>query len=143
MIVGTNNGHGHVWPRPDGFVARCGGPALCDECALDAAGLHGILTSKGISERVLRATVAAHLLDGGDGEVSTLSMWCLGMWIGAEQPEIARAMLARVIGGMGERLRTVIDDYRLFIVDGADEDFEASDAAISTLIALLYGPPAS
>lgn len=32
-----NAGHGHVFPRPDGVKARCGGPAICAECALDAA----------------------------------------------------------------------------------------------------------
>lgn len=25
-------GHGHVIPNPGGEVARCGGPALCEEC---------------------------------------------------------------------------------------------------------------
>lgn len=34
---GTNAGHGHVWERPDGLKARCGGPAMCAECARDAA----------------------------------------------------------------------------------------------------------
>lgn len=33
--VGTNSGHGHVWKRPDGVVARCGGPAMCDKCRRD------------------------------------------------------------------------------------------------------------
>jgi hypothetical protein len=33
---GTNIGHGHVWPRPDGAMARCGGPARCDVCSKDA-----------------------------------------------------------------------------------------------------------
>lgn len=32
---GTNTGHGHVWPRPDGVKARCGGPGICEECASD------------------------------------------------------------------------------------------------------------
>ena len=32
---GTNTGHGHVWPRPDGSRMRCGGPAICSECAKD------------------------------------------------------------------------------------------------------------
>ena len=26
-------GHGHVIPNSDGSRARCGGPALCDECS--------------------------------------------------------------------------------------------------------------
>lgn len=30
-----NFGHGHVYPRPDGYLARCGGPALCNECRED------------------------------------------------------------------------------------------------------------
>jgi hypothetical protein len=35
--VGTNTGHGHVWDRPDGVRARCGGPMTCKQCAIDAA----------------------------------------------------------------------------------------------------------
>src|SRR5690348_11323898 len=34
---GTNTGHGHVWPRPDGVRARCGGAGICSECAKDLA----------------------------------------------------------------------------------------------------------
>lgn len=30
-----NRGHGHVFPREDGVRARCGGPAVCNECAKD------------------------------------------------------------------------------------------------------------
>ena len=30
-------GHGHVTPRPDGAKARCGGPGICRECALELA----------------------------------------------------------------------------------------------------------
>jgi hypothetical protein len=33
---GTNSGHGHVWPRPDGLKARCGGMSRCMVCANDA-----------------------------------------------------------------------------------------------------------
>lgn len=36
---GTNTGHGHVFLRPDGVRARCGGPALCSDCAIDLARL--------------------------------------------------------------------------------------------------------
>jgi hypothetical protein len=34
-VPGTNSGHGHVWKRPDGIVARWGGPGLCRECRED------------------------------------------------------------------------------------------------------------
>lgn len=34
-IVGTNAGHGHVWPRPDGQTMRCGGPTMCRVCRFD------------------------------------------------------------------------------------------------------------
>jgi len=30
-----NEGHGHVYPRPDGVRARCGGPGVCAECSKD------------------------------------------------------------------------------------------------------------
>jgi hypothetical protein len=36
-IPGTNTGHGHVWERPDGKKARCGGEGLCSQCKADAA----------------------------------------------------------------------------------------------------------
>jgi len=35
--VNGNTGHGHVFPRADGIKARCGGPAICRECAHDLA----------------------------------------------------------------------------------------------------------
>lgn len=34
---GTNTGHGHVWERPDGTIAKCGGPGVCTECSKDQA----------------------------------------------------------------------------------------------------------
>jgi hypothetical protein len=34
---GTNTGHGHIWARPDGMKARCGGPGLCARCSRDQA----------------------------------------------------------------------------------------------------------
>lgn len=33
--VQTDCGHGHVYTREDGAKARCGGPAMCRECARD------------------------------------------------------------------------------------------------------------
>lgn len=37
MVKAKNEGHGHVFPRPDGVRARCGGPGLCKVCSADAA----------------------------------------------------------------------------------------------------------
>jgi hypothetical protein len=31
----ANEGHGHVYLRPDNERERCGGPALCNECSRD------------------------------------------------------------------------------------------------------------
>ena len=42
-MIGTNEGHGHVWARPDGLKARCGGPAICSECAKDQAALANVI----------------------------------------------------------------------------------------------------
>lgn len=36
-MIGMNSGHGHVWERPDGVKARCGGPGICTQCSLDLA----------------------------------------------------------------------------------------------------------
>jgi len=33
----SNTGCGHVFPRPDGVRARCGGPGVCSACSKDAA----------------------------------------------------------------------------------------------------------
>lgn len=34
--LNDNTGHGHVWKRPDGLLARCGGIKMCKVCARDA-----------------------------------------------------------------------------------------------------------
>ena len=36
-MPGTNTGHGHVWERPDGIKARCGGSGFCAQCSADQA----------------------------------------------------------------------------------------------------------
>jgi hypothetical protein len=37
--IGANTGHGHVWERPDGMKAKCGGPSICSACAKDKAAM--------------------------------------------------------------------------------------------------------
>jgi hypothetical protein len=39
--------HGHVTPREDGFKARCGGPAICQQCAYERAVLDAFLYGDG------------------------------------------------------------------------------------------------
>ena len=34
-------GHGHVIANPDGSLARCGGPAICQQCSIEYAEFHG------------------------------------------------------------------------------------------------------
>jgi hypothetical protein len=40
QVADRNTGHGYVWERPDGMKARCGGPVICPQCALDYANFH-------------------------------------------------------------------------------------------------------
>lgn len=43
----AKGGHGHVFPRADGAVAKCGGPKICSECAKDQAVLDARLFGNG------------------------------------------------------------------------------------------------
>ena len=64
----TNTGHGHVWPRPDGSRARCGGEGLCSQCAKDAADL-AEAKQKVADEPANLIREAATLIAPGVGEV--------------------------------------------------------------------------
>ena len=48
-IPGTNSGHGHVYRRPDGVKVRCGGPAICPECAHDCEQLHILAAQRAVA----------------------------------------------------------------------------------------------
>lgn len=45
--VRYGHGHGHVLPRADGAVARCGGPALCSACQKEYFEVHGTMYENG------------------------------------------------------------------------------------------------
>lgn len=70
---GTNSGHGHVWKRPDGSRARCGGPSICSQCALDA--------KKYPAHRLELAHTAANKIDGlgfdGDKAIELLPKYLM------------------------------------------------------------------
>lgn len=103
-MIGTNVGHGHVWLRPDGLKARCGGPALCSECARDLASHNG---RSGVGRRsrvdllvkeeraLLDALIAVEAL--GAHPLLTDCVVAIGAardrladWIDTEQPGAAR-----------------------------------------------------
>lgn len=46
----TGNGHGHVFRRPDGSKAPCGGPGLCRECDLDLVRLAAASKRSGVGD---------------------------------------------------------------------------------------------
>ncbi|HMM95298.1 hypothetical protein [Phycicoccus sp.] len=61
-----NSGHGHIFPRPDKVVARCGGPALCGDCRADheAKARAEVLTlSAGADPMVTEAARVLHARD--------------------------------------------------------------------------------
>jgi hypothetical protein len=63
LIEKRDHGHGHVYPRRDGLVARCGGPNLCHVCASDLAEKHSRETGRQTKvDRLVR--LPAVLLDG-------------------------------------------------------------------------------
>lgn len=55
-----NQGHGHVFKRPDGLRMRCGGPRLCKDCARDLAELQSTkpLPADEVSARISEAVAA-------------------------------------------------------------------------------------
>ena len=44
--MNDNTGHGHVWARPDGIKARCGGLGLCATCRAELASVRMTLRDK-------------------------------------------------------------------------------------------------
>jgi len=47
---GSNSGHGHVWDRPDGVKARCGGPVLCKDCRRDMQDVRNLHASRRLEQ---------------------------------------------------------------------------------------------
>lgn len=75
------SGHGWVTPNPDGTKARCGGPALCPECAVEAGRQAGMaasaiaaLETREASARAALSVVGLHLT------------WAYGFWVITDKP---------------------------------------------------------
>lgn len=89
-------GHGHVKPRPDGAVMRCGGPAICKVCQQEKAQM----------EMGQRLKAAFHPLDGqhinqgsADADAEAYEREFLQTKIDAQTAEVARlrGLLAGVL----------------------------------------------
>jgi len=96
-----NVGHGHVFPRPDGRLSRCGGPALCRTCSDDAAKRETAREQADHELTALRALVR-NLQDlHGEPWVPRLLAWLTGEaavldFDGEEVPPRLRALLDTV-----------------------------------------------
>jgi hypothetical protein len=64
---GLNQGHGHVFPRPDGARARCGGPGICSKCQSDAERKAAEQARRAADELIVH-DAALGLYDGEAGE---------------------------------------------------------------------------
>ena len=78
--MNQNTGHGHVFERPDGMVARCGGPGLYKECSVDQVRLDaqnkqlpGAVGSERLRAAVEAIYFAAHWTP--DRECEAAKLW--------------------------------------------------------------------
>lgn len=64
--MNDNTGHGHVWARPDGIKARCGGPGLCETCRAELASvrMHALDRQAPLNEPTLRDKFAMAAMQG-------------------------------------------------------------------------------
>lgn len=92
-----NIGHGHVWARPDGVKARCGGPGICSECSRD-------LANKQSAERRIDPNIA---------EVrAALSCWRQGTWSRAYAMEQFEKLLQGFVDRGASAHACEIEQYR-------------------------------
>ncbi|HEJ3473954.1 TPA: hypothetical protein SL385_001137 [Pseudomonas aeruginosa] len=108
--AGTNVGHGHVFPRADGVKMRCGGPALCSECAADAYRARAALAQPSQSQyEASFEEWLANELEGEDGQPVpaavcdiTLARRAFNHWPKLEHP--AKVGGVRFSAGVSSRL---------------------------------------
>jgi hypothetical protein len=103
-----NSGHGHVYPRPDGAKARCGGPAICKDCALDQARM--IAAGKHASAVLDRQytdpdAVLTQMLDAIKGQLLILLVDRLGGSVEIPVSEVDH-------GTVGRRMAMAVDQGR-------------------------------
>lgn len=96
--IGTNSGHGHVWPRPDGMVATCGGPGFCRECMSDEM----LVTEAGLMPFTMQ-NADGHPILVQIGENPLMRRWDIQVIVGNFATEGEATQAAKAIGKMLER----------------------------------------
>ena len=110
-----NTGHGHVFPRPDGLKARCGGPGLCSECSRDLARKNQQAGASGEAVHPLKAESSAPASLSSKTEVdcphdhvtSVRGGWRCGNCL---QPAIVRLAVETTAEQTYEEVRRMGDD---------------------------------
>lgn len=147
--AGTNVGHGHVFPRADGVKMRCGGPALCSECAADAYRARAALAQPSPAQaEAEQPEIVAFRYRCTNAEGEPLPGWFYSDGagtLGLREPLMAVSQHERIIGAMRAvvtQLRQHKNDY----MDAGQETYRAlqneireREAEIARLDGLVSG----
>jgi hypothetical protein len=92
----TLHGHGHVVPRFDGAVARCGGPVICKTCALEMAQWES-------EKKAFTDEVTAKMPDPRDVEIDRLRA---ALKVSVEENRVTMATFDGLMNGYGDYFNT-------------------------------------
>ena len=116
------SGHGHVKPNTDGSMARCGGPMICGDCAMELAAVlkeHPPTTPTSEAEKYEEKIAALQKQLDERNEATKV-------WIQADTQTRAYAnQLERKLAAHAERVRGVVEAARA-VVTGAHTDWDDS-----------------
>jgi hypothetical protein len=125
-----NRGHGHVFPRPDGKVARCGGPAICSVCAGDLARKNAMEQHPSAPPEAKGYVVATDALERLERLVAVISEPLVAFTAelsGERDAAVERARQAEALNGrLTKALAYMVDQYPTTSWGGAND---ARDAA--------------
>lgn len=122
--------HGWVFPRPDGAVAKCGGPGLCAECAADAANVKR-LTILPDSAPIMQEVMPPYRFDP-----KRLRSLAFGMYLAMTTPRDVtdeRGVTIRITGA-GIAAPQVGQRVRMFVMERSGGGFRNALVAINPVI---------
>lgn len=125
------SGHGHVTPNADGSKARCGGPAICRECALEAARLHDAKALPMTPDIREKAERLAETIEAGDFIVVRRGKPWLNTLAVANI--ISQALLEAHNAGRGEAVKWLEDEAEASEGQAAYSILRAAATAIRSI----------